>query len=464
VPAISRRVWWIVAVAVVLAAAAATTLVLVRRHPAPRARQYRSVDVCLLTGAAGVADPQAAEVWAGMRDASLATRVRVSYLPVVGAQTQANALPFAQSLIQRHCRVILAVGAVEVAAAAAAAPSHQEIRFVLIGQGPAGGNVSVLAGGERVRPAVAEVVSRAVGGWVVGEVRTAGRGRRGRPGRRRSDVTIWALSGFGDEIDPDPVVALAVLQALGARHLEVRSAWGVNVVELTDAQLDRLAALIAARGMAVSAVASPIGKVDVFGDPGPELARLRRAVAAAHRLDAGYLRLFSFYRPAGVPAAAVRDLVLRRMRGFAEVAERERLVLVHENEKAIYGDVPQRVLDLVESVGSAALRVAWDSANFVQVGVRPFTEGYRLLRPYLEYLQVKDAVAETGAVVPAGEGDGELRETLAALRADGYTGFASLEPHLAHAHDLGGFSGPAAFGRAARAFAALTGEIGVQLA
>ena len=277
-------------------------------------------------------------------------------------------------------------------------------------------------------------------------------------------MTTWTLSGFGDEIDADPVVQLSVLQALGARHIEVRSAWGDNVVDMTDDQLDRLAKLIGDRKMAVSAIASPIGKVDITGDPDAELARLRRIVDVAHRLNAGYIRLFSFYRPEGVPAEAIRDDVLHRMRAFAELAERERLILVHENEKAIYGDIPERVLDIVESVGSAALRVAWDSANFVQVGVRPFTDGYTLLRPHLEYLQVKDAIAATGAVVPAGEGDGELLPTLTALRDDGYTGFASLEPHLAHAHDLGGFSGPAAFGRAARAFAVLTNEIGVRTA
>jgi len=119
------------------------------------------------------------------------------------------------------------------------------------------------------------------------------------------------------------------------------------------------------------------------------------------------------------------------------------------------------VLDLVESVGSASLRLAWDNANFVQVGVKPFTDGYARLRPYLDYLQVKDAVAATGVVVPAGQGDGELRETLTALRDDGYTGFASLEPHLASQHELGGFSGPTAFGEAARAFAGLLADIDV---
>jgi sugar phosphate isomerase/epimerase len=271
----------------------------------------------------------------------------------------------------------------------------------------------------------------------------------------------WILSGFGDEIDPDPAIQVSVLQALGARHIEVRSAWDTNILELSEQQLDRLAKLLRDKGMSVSAVASPVGKADVFGDSDGELARLRRAVAAAHRLGTRYVRMFSFYRPDGVPVEKTRDSVLTRLRGFADLAEREGVVLVHENEKGIYGDVPHRVLDLIESVGSDALRVAWDSANFVQVGVRPFTEGYAMLRPYLEYLQVKDAIAETGAVVPAGEGDGELLETLTALRDDGYDGFASLEPHLAASYRQGGFSGPVEFGRAARAFAALTATIGV---
>ncbi|MGC9665145.1 sugar phosphate isomerase/epimerase family protein [Planosporangium sp. 12N6] len=274
----------------------------------------------------------------------------------------------------------------------------------------------------------------------------------------------WTLSGFGDEIDPDPVVQLAVLQALGARHVEVRGAWDTNVVELTDDQVDRLGTLVAHRGMAVSAVASPVGKSDAFDPPDAELERLKRAVAVAHRLGSRYVRVFSFYRADGVPVSDIRDPVLARMRAFADLAERAGVVLLHENEKGIYGDVPSRIVDLVEAVGSEALRLAWDNANFVQVGVRPFTDGYAPLRPYLAYLQVKDAMAGTGEVVPAGEGDGELRQTLTALRDDGYAGFASLEPHLARQHARGGFSGPAAFGRAARAFRTLTTSIGVELA
>ena len=271
----------------------------------------------------------------------------------------------------------------------------------------------------------------------------------------------WTLSGFGDEIDPDPTIQVAVLKALGARHIEVRSAWTTNVVDLDDDQLDRLRGILSGQEMSVSAIASPIGKVDVSLDAELEVDRLRRIIRVAHALETPNIRVFSFFRGEDVSVESTRDAVMTRMRLLADEAEKAGVVLLHENEKDIYGDTPERVLDLVESVGSSALRLAWDNANFVQVGAQPFTDGYAMLRPYLDYLQVKDAVAATGEVVPAGQGDGELRETLTALRDDGYTGFASLEPHLAAQHALGGFSGPAAFGQAARAFAGLLAEIGV---
>lgn len=278
----------------------------------------------------------------------------------------------------------------------------------------------------------------------------------------QSHSVAWTLSGFGDEIDPNPDVQIAVLQALGASHIEVRSAWGTNVVELSDDQLADLTARLSKAGMQASAVASPIGKVDVSLDPELEVARLKRIIRVAHALETPNIRIFSFFRAEGVPVETTRDDVMLRMRLLADEAEREGVVLLHENEKDIYGDTPDRVLDLVESVGSPALRLAWDSANFVQVGVdRPHDAGFAMLRPYLDYLQVKDAVAATGAVVPAGEGDGQVLETLTALRDDGYTGFASLEPHLDEAHALGGFSGPVAFGQAARAFSGLLSRIGV---
>jgi sugar phosphate isomerase/epimerase len=274
---------------------------------------------------------------------------------------------------------------------------------------------------------------------------------------------VWSLSGFGDEVDPDPAIQAAVLLALGASHIEVRSAWGINVSELEQDAVERLKAILDEKGLKVSAVASPIGKVDVSLPVEHEVARFRQIISVAKGLDTVYVRIFSFYRAEGQGQEDIRAAVMERMAALAQEAAASGIVLLHENEKGIYGDTPERVLDIMETVGSPALRVAWDNANFVQVGVKPYTGGYAMLRPYLEYFQVKDAMAATGEVVPAGEGDGELDATIAALKADGFAGFASLEPHLASAHELGGFSGPVAFGIAARAFAGLAAKNGIRL-
>ena len=272
---------------------------------------------------------------------------------------------------------------------------------------------------------------------------------------------MWTLSGFADEIDPDLQVQCETLNGLGIGYLEFRSAWGTNVLDLDDERLEAARRILAAHDLAVSSVGSPIGKIAITADFEPHLVRFERALHVARVLGAPYIRLFSFFMPKGQEPARYRDEVLARMAALASAAKGHDVVLLHENEKNIYGDNPQRCQDIVESVGSLQLRLLWDPANFVQCGGRPFTDGYAGLRPYLDYLHIKDAVMDTGGVVPAGEGDGELSATLAALAADGFDGFFSMEPHLGQAATMGGFSGADLFTAATRAFTQMLDAQGV---
>ena len=272
---------------------------------------------------------------------------------------------------------------------------------------------------------------------------------------------MWTLSGFADEIDADLDTQCDVLDELGIRFLELRSAWDVNVLDLTDEQVAEVRRILASHDIQVSSIGSPIGKIPVEGDFDAHLARMDRAVLVARELGAPYIRVFSFFLAPEQAPADCRDEVVGRMAALAAVAEAGGVVLLHENEKEIFGDVPARVHDIVTTVASPALRLAWDAANYVQCGVVPFPEAYDLLRPYTDYIQIKDAVLATGEVVPAGAGDGRLRETVRALAADGFDGFFSMEPHLESAHHLGGFSGPANFVRATRAFVALLDSEGI---
>ena len=188
---------------------------------------------------------------------------------------------------------------------------------------------------------------------------------------------------------------------------------------------------------------------------------MRRIADIASELGTTIVRVFSFFIPPGDPPQQHRERVIDRMAALAQIASERGLVLAHENEKQIYGDTPDRCRDLITAVDSPALRATFDAANFVQCGVRPFSQGYGPLRPYLVYLQVKDALATTGEVVPAGQGDGQVRPTLAALRDSGFEGFVSLEPHLAQAGRYGGFSGPEGFARASRALKSILNELAI---
>jgi sugar phosphate isomerase/epimerase len=264
---------------------------------------------------------------------------------------------------------------------------------------------------------------------------------------------MWTLTGFADEISPELDEQLDTLADESIRFVELRSVWNKNVLDLSDDEIEKVGSAMSERGIGVSSIGSPIGKVPIVEDFAPHLERFRRALHVAKSLEAPYVRVFSFFMPEGEDPAVYRDEVLGRMGTLAKEAEDARLVLVHENEKDIYGDIPSRCLDILTQVESPALRAAWDAANFVQCGVdRPYEEGYEALGPYVEYVHVKDALAGSGTVVPAGEGDGEIRETISALHASGFDGFFSLEPHLASSGTYSGFSGPALFSRAAGAF------------
>jgi hypothetical protein len=117
-----------------------------RALPPVRARVYENVDACLLTGAQGLSDPAAAQDWAGMEAASRATSARVSYLAVTGPATVAEATPYAGTLLVRGCKVIVAAGAPERAAALAEAGQFSSVRFVVTGAAAGSpGNVTALA-------------------------------------------------------------------------------------------------------------------------------------------------------------------------------------------------------------------------------------------------------------------------------------------------------------------------------
>jgi sugar phosphate isomerase/epimerase len=235
---------------------------------------------------------------------------------------------------------------------------------------------------------------------------------------------------FADEISHDLVEQLDVLEKEGIHHIEIRGLWGKNVLELSDQELEDIRGTLRGRSFEVSSIASPIGKYPVRGDFQPQLDALRRAIHAAHVLGTPYVRLFSYQPPEGSSLDDCRDEVLRRMKQLTEVAEAHAVVLILENDSNLYGTSYERCLEVLQHCSSSSLRMAFDPGNFVRAGVKPMDEAYPKLHPYIDYIHIKDATASQ--FVPAGVGDAQIGELLAALKNREFDGFLSVEPHLQH--------------------------------
>jgi len=278
---------------------------------------------------------------------------------------------------------------------------------------------------------------------------------------------VWTLTGFADEIAPDLSEQLDLLNELGIDNLEFRSAWGTKVLDLTWEQLAEARRLMDAAGVDVSSVGSDLGKILITDPFEDHLLRAAHGVEVAKLLGARYIRVFSFFIPEGEDADGYRDEVLRRTRAMVDLAEAGGVTMLHENEKDIFGDIPRRVADLIATIDSPNYRGIFDPANYVQCKTRPFDEAYPLVRPFIDYLHIKDAVAgvfdEAGLekVVPAGQGDGQVRELLSAFAASGYDGFLSLEPHLGDVNAFGGQSGPELWTVAADALVGILDELDI---
>ena len=270
----------------------------------------------------------------------------------------------------------------------------------------------------------------------------------------------FTLSAFGDEIDDDVDVQLRVLNDLDIGYLELRSAWGTNVLELTDDQVGRLIDRCNAHSIRVSCIGSPIGKSPIDQPIEQVIDDLNRVLDIAKMLGTDRVRVFSFYPEADGLQAERVEASISRLRVLADVAAERDTVLMLENEGGLVGDIPQRCAAVIVGVNSPNLRYVWDTGNYPQMGLASSVDiGWPLLAEHTVCVQVKDARISDGTITVAGEGDGQVTELLANLNDAGYEGFLALEPHLLIAGQRGGFSGAQGMKMAADALRGLMAEV-----
>ncbi|MFD0677426.1 MULTISPECIES: sugar phosphate isomerase/epimerase family protein [unclassified Paenibacillus] len=239
------------------------------------------------------------------------------------------------------------------------------------------------------------------------------------------------LSAFADEISPELSEQIALLTSEQIQHIDFRSVNGKKLKELKVKELRDIKRNLAEEGISVSCIGSAVGKIDITADLEAHYEELKQAVEAAHLMDTRCVRIFSFHCPDRNDMGSYRDRVIEELHKYTEYASKEGIVLLHENEKHIFGDTVERCAELMKTCYGSAFQGIFDPANFVYYGIRPFDDAYPQLASYMSYFHVKDAAVVNGKFtnVFAGTGDGQWRELLSHLRDNHYTGTMALEPH-----------------------------------
>ncbi len=250
-------------------------------------------------------------------------------------------------------------------------------------------------------------------------------------------MSNFVLSAFADEISSDLKTQMDVLDEHGIKYIEMRGVNGKNLVQHSIAEVIVIKKSLDERGFKISAIGSPIGKIKISEPFKDHLELFKHTIEIAKILETEYIRMFSFFMPEGEDPAIYREEVMLRWKAFIKAAEDTGLILLHENEKDIYGDTPERCLDLLNEMSCSYFKAIFDPANFVQCNVKTYPDAYELLKDQVTYMHIKDAVYSEHNVVPSGYGDGKVKEILTALYNRGFKGFLSLEPHLGN---FAGFS------------------------
>lgn len=241
----------------------------------------------------------------------------------------------------------------------------------------------------------------------------------------------YKITGFADEIDGKLDVQIESLNKLGIKYVEMRGVDGNNLIFHDNAKVSEIKKKLDNAGISLSALGSPLGKIGITDAFEKHFDEFKRAIEIAHMMDTRNIRMFSFYIPGDSKEARAKykDDVFDRIGKFVDYAKKNDAVLLHENEKGIYGEKAPECKELMDEFACENFRAIFDFANFVQAE-QDTLEAYGLLKRYISYIHIKDAIWGSGKVVPVGYGDGNVKKILDDLFCNGFDGFLSLEPHL----------------------------------
>lgn len=256
------------------------------------------------------------------------------------------------------------------------------------------------------------------------------------------------LSAFADEVSVVFDEQLKYLNEAGIKWMEIRFVDGKNITALSDEELMEVKSKLCKASIGVSAIASPIGKYAIDAPFEDHMNLFRRTIRTAQMLDAGMIRIFSFYGSDDTDIENCQEEVIRRLQAFSQEVKGTGICLVHENEAGIFGHSASNCETLLKNLYSDCFKAAYDPANFVwgEKITDNMTSCWPLLKKYTSHIHIKDwklGSKDIGSL--PGDGDGQISELFKELAEMGYQGFVTLEPHMSSGGRFAGETTPAQF-------------------
>ena len=240
-----------------------------------------------------------------------------------------------------------------------------------------------------------------------------------------------SISGFYDEVAFSLDEQIALLNELNEKYMCPRRVDNKNIADYTlEEFVTKVKPRLDANGIKFSSIGSPIGKVDINDEEGfkNQIIKLKELVKIAQVMNCKYIRIFSFFMPKDCDIKKYHDAVIDKLKKFLECVEGTDIVLLHENEKGIYGAEDTVCLELYQELNHPQFKLCYDASNFIQVGVDP-NKAFHLLKDYVVYYHMKDCDKETRVEMPLGLGDTDYKMIFDELNARDFEGFMTLEPH-----------------------------------
>lgn len=254
-----------------------------------------------------------------------------------------------------------------------------------------------------------------------------------------------------DELTTDLDQAAGFLSSYGLHWAELREIWAHNLMNSPQEDLDRAKKLLDQHKIQVSDIASPIFKWNLPQMPAKANEKrdefkasfvesdadtvLEKSFRLARFFGTRKVRIFSYWRVEDPEKAypMVRD----RLAKAAQVAAKNDIVLVLENEHSCNIGTGKELGKILKDVNSPNLRGVWDPGNATMLGEVPYPDGYNAVRGLFAHMHIKDSrkSAKTGKLewAPVGGGIIDFKGQFQALRRDKYDGTMSLETHYRRA-------------------------------